>query len=152
MKNKRLLVYILILPIIIIIGIFTYWYLNPSIGNEDFHLQYILSDPKEDFYKIRNDDISKEKYTFNNQIYNNDIERYKLIVHSIDFTKYGEKILIVTDYFDKKERLVNLTYKNKESGYSPVEILRNKDSIFIYQLFDDQTKNKNLIFKGLKIR
>ena len=112
MQKKLWLKYILILPFILI-GVFIYWYLNPSIEDKDFHLQYLLSDPNKDFYKERNLNISKEKYTYNNEIYSNNIERYKIIIHSIDFTEYGEKILIITDYFDENKRIANLTYKNK---------------------------------------
>lgn len=120
MKEKSGLKYILVLQFILIIGIFIYWYLNPSIDNEDFHLQYLLSDPNTNFYEIRNQNISTEKFTYNNEIYSNNTEGYKLTIHSIDFTKLGEKILIVTDYFDKKTRNVNLTYKSKYGTYNPV--------------------------------
>jgi len=152
MKEKSGLKYILVLPFILIIGIFIYWYLNPSIDNEDFHLQYLLSDPNTNFYEIRNRNISTEKFTYNNEIYSNNTEGYKLIIHSIDFTKLGEKILIVTDYFDKKTRITNLTYKSKNGTYNPVEIFRDNDSIFIYQLSEDPKIDKHLMFKGNRIK
>jgi len=152
MKEKSGLKYILVLPFILIIGIFIYWYLNPSIDNEDFHLQYLLSDPNTNFYEIRNQNISTRKFTYNNEIYSNNTEGYKLTIHSIDFTKLGEKILIVTDYFDKKTRITNLTYKSKNGTYNPIEIFRNNDSIFIYQLSEDPKIDKHLMFKGNRIK
>lgn len=152
MKEKSGLKYILVLPFILIIGIFIYWYLNPSIDNEDFHLQYLLSDPNTNFYEIRNQNISTRKFTYNNEIYSNNTEGYKLTIHSIDFTKLGEKILIVTDYFDKKTRITNLTYKSKNGTYKPVEIFRSNDSIFIYQLSEDPKIDKHLMFKGNRIK
>lgn len=151
MKKKPWLKYILILPCMLI-GIFIYWYLNPTIENQDFHLQYLLSDPNKNFYKERNSNFSKEKYTYNNEIYSNDIEKYKLTIHSIDFTEFGEKILIVTDYFDKNMREVNLTYKNKEGIYTPVEIIKSNDTIFIYQLLEIPNIHKNLIYKGYRMK
>ena len=151
MKKKSWLKYILLLPFILI-GLFIYSFLNPTIENEDFHLQYLLSDPNKDFYKERNNDISEEKYTFNNEIYSNNIEKYKIIIHSIDFTEYGEKILIITDYFDENKRIANLTYKNKEGIYSPEEITKSNDSVFIYQLLEIPNIHKKLIYKGCRIK
>jgi len=74
-----------------------------------------------------------------------------LIIHSIDFTKFGEKILIVTDYFNNNVREVNLTYKNKNGTYTPVEIIKSNDTIFIYQLSEIPNIHKNLIYKGYRI-
>ena len=138
--------------IISLIGLNIYSYLNPTIYDEDFDLQYTLSDKKNDFYKERNNDISKEKYTYNNEIYINNIERYKIIVHSIDYTEKGEKILIITDKFDDNIRYVNLAYKNNNEMYTQNEIIKSKDSIFIYQLCDNQFSPRNLVFKGFRIK
>ncbi len=134
-----------------LIGIFIYWYLNPTIEDQDFHLQSLLSDPNKNFYKERNQSFNKEKYTYNNEIYSNNIEKYKLTIHSLEFTEFGEKILIVTDYFDKNIREVNLTYKNKKRIYTPVEIIKSNDTIFIYQLLEIPNIHKKLIFKGCSI-
>lgn len=152
MKKKSWIKYILTLPFILISGMFIYWYLNPSIDNEDFHLQYLLSDSNKNFYEVRNQNISKEKFTYNNEVYSNNIEGYKIIIHSIDFTKLGEKILIITDYLDKKTRNANLTYKSKSGTYNMVEIFRNNDSIFIYQLSEDPKIDKHLLFKGNRVK
>ena len=152
MKNKSGLKYILTLPFILIGVMFFYWYLNPSIDNEDFHLQYLLSDRDKNFYEFRNQHINQEKFTYNNEMYSNKIEGYKLIIHSIDFTKFGEKILIVTDYFDIETRTVNLIYKDKNNIYSPLEIFRDNDSIFIYQLSEDTKVDKHLVFKGCRVK
>lgn len=152
MKEKSGLKYILVLPFILIVGIFIYWYLNPSIDNEDFHLQYLLSDGDKNFYEFRNQNINQEKFTYNNEMYSNNIEGYKLIIYSIDFTKFGEKILIITDSFDKKTRNVNLTYKDKNGIYSPLEIVKNNDSILINQISEDPKIDKHLVFKGCRIK
>ena len=152
MKEKSGLKYILVLPFILIGGIFIYWYLNPSIDNEDFHLQYLLSDRDKNFYEFRNQNINQEKFTYNNEIYSNNIEGYKLIIYSIDFTKFGEKILIITDSFDRKTRNVNLTYKDKNGIYSPLEIVKNNDSILINQISEDPKIDKHLVFKGCRIK
>ena len=152
MKKKSWLKYILTLPFILIGGIFIYWYLNPSIDNEDFHLEYLLSNRDKNFYEFRNRNINQEKFTYNNEMYSNNIEGYKLIIFSIDFTKFGEKILIITDSFDKKTRNVNLTYKDKNGIYSPLEIVKNNDSILIYQISEDPKIDKHLLFKGCRIK
>lgn len=149
--RKTYLKYILIISCLLI-GIFFYWYLNPTNEDQDFHLQYLLSDPNNNFYKERNSNFSKEKYTYNNEIYSNDIEKYKLIIHSIDFTEFGEKVLIITDYFDNNLREVNLTYINKKGIYTPIEIIKSNDTIYIYQLLDIPNNHKNLIYKGYKTR
>lgn len=152
MKKKSWLKYILTLPFILIGGIFIYLYLNPSIDNEDFHLEYLLSNRDKNFYEFRNRNINQEKFTYNNEMYSNNIEGYKLIIFSIDFTKFGEKILIVIDYFDKETRNVNLTYKDKNGIYSPLEIVKNNDSILIYQISEDPKIDKHLLFKGCRIK
>lgn len=151
MKKKTFLKYVLILPFILI-GIFIYWYLNPTIEDQDFHLQYLLSDPDKDFYDERNPSFRNEKYTYNNEIYSNDIEKYRLTIHSLDFTEFGEKILIITDNFDKNIRDVNLTYRNKKGIYTPVEIKKSNDTIFIYQLLEIPKIHKKLIYKGYRIK
>ena len=84
------------------------YHLDPM-SFRDFHLEYLLSNPNKDFYKERNFNISKEKYTHNNEIHSNVPEGYKITIHSIDFTEYGERILIITDYFNKNKRIANLT-------------------------------------------
>lgn len=152
MKKKSWLKYILTLPFILLGSIFIYWYLNPSIDNEDFHLQYLLADRDKNFYEFRNRNVNQEKFTYNNEMYSNKIEGYKLIIHSIDFTKLGEKILIVTDYFDKETRNVNLTYKDKNDIYSLLEISKDNDSILIYQISKDPKIDKHLLFKGCRIK
>ena len=149
--RKTYLKYILIIPCLLI-GIFFYWYLNPTNEDQDFHLQYLLSNPNNNFYKERNSNFSKEKYTYNNEIYSNSIEKYKLIIHSIDFTELGEKVLIVTDYFDNNLREVNFTYLNKNGIYTPFEIIKSNDTIYIYQLLDIPNNHKNLIYYGYKTR
>lgn len=86
----------------------------------------------------------------NKEIYSNDIEKYKITLHSIDFTEYGEKILVITDHFDENIRCANLTYKNKNGIYSPLDIVSSTDSAFIYQISENPNFHKILIFKGYK--
>lgn len=151
MKLKPV-VKIIVAGICLAAGMLIYWYCNPSVDDEDFHLHYILSDKNVDFYKERNTAIGEEKYTYNNQIYGNDREGYRLIIHSIDFNAAGEKILIMTDYLSEEKRVANLTYKNQRGVYAPIDIKTKDDSIYVYQKTGfSQTKAK-LLFKGRRIK
>lgn len=72
----------IILPFILT-GIVIYWYLNPSIDDEDFHLENFLSDPNKNFYNERNSNFSKKEYTYNNETYYNNNEKYNILFTSI---------------------------------------------------------------------
>lgn len=143
----------LVIILLTVIGIGLYWYINPRINNKDFHLAYEVSNYKMNFFDARNKKINNDKYTFNNAIYYNEINNYKLTIHSLDFIKKDEKIIIVTEYLDKnkKHRVANITHKNEDSRYSPIKIRQKKDSVFIIQNLEHfNEKKENVIFEGKK--
>ncbi len=141
----------IIIMLFIVTGVTLYWWNNPSIDNKDFHLEYEVSNNNMDFYSARNKKIGKDKFTYNDQRYCNEIDEYKLVIHSLDFENNIEKIIIVIEYLDEniKHRTANVTYKNKDGKFSPIQIKNKKDSIFVIQNLEYlEHPSRNIIFEG----
>jgi len=131
-----------------VIGVIFYWYSNPSIDSKDFDLEFRVSSEGKNFYKERNEKIEASKFTYNNEKYFNDVDKYGLIIHSLDIVKGNEKIIIVYDSLSTNInfKVANITYKSKSGKYSPLMIKHKNDSVFIIQI---GVKN-NLMYKGKK--
>lgn len=150
LKNIK---YIVGIILIMITSLIIYWYYNPSINNQDFHLEYQVANSNENFYDARNTNINEEKYSYNNKIYFNEKNKYKITIHSLDITNKGERIIIVTDFLDGKtdKRIANITYKGKLGVFSPLIIKQSKDSVYIIQILESLSSN-NTIFEGKKLQ
>lgn len=148
MKNIK---YIIVIGVLIFIGVSIYWFYNPTIYHKDFDLEFRVSNKGKNFYKERNKKIEKQKFTFNDERYINDSDKYELIIHSLDIIEGKEKIIIVCDKLSNDSRIANITYKDETSKYYPIKIEHKEDSIFIIQNLEDKYENK-IIFKGKKIR
>ncbi|MFC2450217.1 MAG: hypothetical protein ACFNQA_02495, partial [Flavobacteriaceae bacterium] len=92
----------LLLAVISVVGlVVTYLYLNPTIDDPDFHLEYEIANGKKKYAEDRNDNYSDKEYLFNHLTYYNEEEK-KLIIHSLDKASDGkEKIIFVIE--DRKE-------------------------------------------------
>jgi hypothetical protein len=150
MKKKNIK-YTAAIILLMLVSIIIYWYFNPTIDNEDFHLQYEVANYDKDFYSLRNKKINAKEYTYNNETYFSSVEKYKLTLHSLDITNNTEKIIIVTDYLDgkKNKRIANITYKDKSGNFSPIIIKHEGDSVFIIQSLEGISTD-NIMFKGQK--
>lgn len=146
---KKYIKYSLLAILLMIVSLIVYWYYNPTIDNEDFDLEFRVSNEGKDFYKERNKKIEKRSFTFNDKRYLNDVDKYELIIHSLDIKKGKEKIIIVCDSLKTNNdfKIANITYKDETGKYFPIKIEHKNDSIFIIQQIGVEN---NLIFKGKK--
>lgn len=135
--------------LVILLSLFLYNYFNPQSDNEDFNLEFTVSNEGKDFYKERNKNVEKEQYTYNDEKYFNDDDHYQLIIHSLDIKEGKERIIIVLDSLNKNSdfRIANITYKDESGEYSPVIIEHKKDSVYIIQI---GTVDNSLMFKAKK--
>ncbi|HAR73478.1 MAG TPA: hypothetical protein DCR77_08750 [Flavobacteriaceae bacterium] len=142
--------YIIVILILIFIGLNIYWYYNPTIDNKDFDLEFKISNEGMDFYKERNKKIDIKNFTFNDERYLNNIDKYELIIHSLDIIQRKERIIIVCNdlTMNNNFKIANITYKDETGKYSPLKIKNKNDSIFIIQQIGIEN---NLIFKGIKL-
>ncbi|OJX31252.1 MAG: hypothetical protein BGO86_05025 [Chryseobacterium sp. 36-9] len=146
---KKNIKYSLLVVLLMIIGIIVYWYYNPTVDDRDFDLEFRVSNEGKDFYKERNKKIERTKFTYNGEKYFNDLDKYELIIYSLDFIKGKEKIIIVYNSLKMNNdfKVANITYRDKAGKYFPLKIEHKNDSIFIIQQIG--TEN-NLIYKGKK--
>ena len=143
----------LLLAVISVAGlVVTYLYLNPTIDDPDFHLEYEIANGKKKYTEDRNDNYSDKEYLFNHLTYYNEEAEKKLIIHSLDKASDGkEKIIFVIeerkgnypigiiDYLENnKYRLFMVKYKN--------------DSIFVWRKPFLQEPDTTLFFKGKRIK
>ena len=143
----------LLLAVISVAGlVVTYLYLNPTIDDPDFHLEYEIANGKKKYSEDRNDNYSDKEYLFNHLTYYNEEDEKKLIIHSLDKEPVGkEKIIFVIeerkgnypigiiDYLESnKYRLFIVEYKN--------------DSIFVWRKPFLQEPDTPLFFKGKRIK
>lgn len=151
MKKRyfRYIIYSLSVLFIIITGLLVYWYYNPSVDNRDFDLEFRVSNENKNFHKERNKKIDPKNFTYNNEKYINDVDKYELTIHSLDIINGNERIIIVMDSLDKKHdfKVANITYKDKNGKNSSPIIEHRNDSVFIFQNILNET---NLLFKGKK--
>lgn len=131
---KKYTKYGLLVVLSLIISLFVYWYYNPTIDNKDFDLEFRVSNEGKDFYKERNKKIEIKKFTFNGERYLNDVDKYELIIHSLEVIEGKEKIIIVCDSLKKSNdfKIANITYKDETSKYFPLKIEQKKT---LYLLF-----------------
>ena len=82
----------LLLAVISVAGlVITYLYLNPTIDDPDFHLEYEIANGKKKYNEDRNDNYSNKEYLFNHLTYYNEEDEKKLIIHSLDKEPDGER-------------------------------------------------------------
>lgn len=149
MKMRKKVLYIILIINSLIISIFIYWYLNPSIDNTDFDIEYKISSGKKTYDELRNKKYTEQEYSFNHQTYYNNNERTKLIIHSLDKDKVkGEKVIFVIENSIKKPPIGIIDYLNKNNELHIFRIKYKTDSIFLYHKpFLDE--KESLFFYGI---
>ena len=139
----------LLLAVISVVGlVVTYLYLNPTIDDPDFHLEYEIANGKKKYAEDRNDNYSDKEYLFNHLTYYNEEEEKKLIIHSLDKASDGkEKIIFVIE--DRKEDypigIIDYLENNK---YRLFMVEYKNDSIFVWRKPLLQEPDAALFFKG----
>ncbi|WOI21618.1 hypothetical protein [Nonlabens ulvanivorans] len=144
---------IIILTLMILTGVvlFIILYQNPTVGNNDFHLEYEIANSNINIDNLRNRKVNETKFTFTKNIYLNEVNQTKLIIHSIDFIEGVEKIIFIKMNAgtgrDKKIKEPFVEYRNQNGEYRNFLIEYDKDSI---KVFNKSEFNKSLYFKGSK--
>ena len=153
MKKILKRVLFLLLVVFSVAGlVVTYLYLNPTIDDPDFHLEYEIANGKKKYTEDRNDNYSDKEYLFNHLTYYNEEAEKKLIIHSLDKEPNGKERIIfvieerkgnypigIIDYLENnKYRLFMVEYKN--------------DSIFVWRKPFLQEPDTTLFFKGKRIK
>lgn len=143
----------LLLVVISVAGlVVTYLYLNPTIDDPDFHLEYEIANGKKKYSEDRNDNYSDKEYLFNHLTYYNEEDEKKLIIHSLDKASDGKERIIfvieerkgnypigIIDYLENnKYRLFMVEYKN--------------DSIFVWRKPFLQEPDTTLFSKGNELK
>src|SRR5690606_17767820 len=109
MKKKIILYFIII--IIFFVSVISYMYFNPAIDNRDFDIEFKISSGEKDYSKFRNQNYSINEYSFNNQIFCNDFDDTKFIIHSIDREEDGkEKVIFVVSSRSEKNPIALVDY------------------------------------------
>ena len=151
-KNLKRALFLLLAVISVAGLVVAYLYLNPTIDDPDFHLEYEIANGKKKYSEDRNNNYSDKEYLFNHLTYYNQEDEKKLIIHSLDKEPVGkEKIIFVIeerkgnypigiiDYLENnKYRLFMVEYKN--------------DSIFVWRKPFLQEPDTTLFFKGKRIK
>ncbi|RKS96623.1 hypothetical protein [Chryseobacterium defluvii] len=151
MKKKMIYIYLIIgfLPIFIVV----YMYLNPSIDNKDFDLEYRISRGEKKYAKARNNNYSDNDYRFNHLGYCNDLEGRKLIIHSLDKESNGkERVIFVVKDAGEKFPTATIDYFGPNNNFNLFKIKYVADSIFIWKKKSVVQEKEELFFKGEKCR
>lgn len=147
LKSKFFLSFIFI--VIVFFTLVVYAFQNPSVGSNDFYLEYRIANSEKPFYEDRNMSIDKSFYTFNNAFYIDNVSYTKLTIHSLDFINGKERIIFVIENIKRDSIFKHafIDYKNKNDEFLNFDIIYKKDSIFIFNKYNGA---KDLYFKGEK--
>ena len=153
MKKILKRVLFLLLVVISVAGlVVTYLYLNPTIDDPDFHLEYEIANGKKKYNEERNDNYSDKEYLFNHLTYYNEEDEKKLIIHSLDKEPVGkEKIIFVIE--DRKANypigIIDYLENNK---YRLFMVEYKNDSIFVWRKPLLQESDATLFFEGKRTK
>ena len=153
MKKILKRVLFLLLVVISVAGlVVTYLYLNPTIDDPDFHLEYEIANGKKKYNEERNDNYSDKEYLFNHLTYYNEEDEKKLIIHSLDKEPVGkEKIIFVIE--DRKANypigIIDYLENNK---YRLFMVEYKNDSIFVLRKPFLQEPDAALFSKGNELK
>ena len=151
-KNLKRALFLLLAVISVAGLVVAYLYLNPTIDDPDFHLEYEIANGKKKYSEDRNDNYSDKEYLFNHLTYYNEEAEKKLIIHSLDKEPNGKERIIfvieerkgnypigIIDYLENnKYRLFMVEYKN--------------DSIFVWRKPLLQESDATLFFEGKRTK
>ena len=141
--------YLVLIFVSIVVFLITYLYLNPSIDNKDFDLEYKISNGKKKYDEDRNNSYSDKDYTFNHMMYCNEIDGKKLIIHSLDKDDDGkERVVFVVIDVKEKYPSATIDYLEHNNDFSLFKIKYKADSIFLWEKQSTIQENEELFFKG----
>ena len=144
---KRIICLFLIMITIIGLIIF-YLYINPTIDDKDFHLEYEIANGKKKYDEDRNNNYSDKEYLFNHLTYYNKDDKKKLIIHSLGKEPNGkERIIFVIDEMKGNYPIGIIDYL-ENNKYRLFIVEYKKDSIFVWRKPFLQEPDATLFFKG----
>lgn len=146
---KKKMIYIFLVVVALIVFLIFYMYLNPSVDNKDFDLEYRVSSGKKDYYKERNSSYSDKDYKFNHQSYCNLLDGKKLIIHSLDKESNGkERVVFLLKDVREKYPSATIDYLEQNNSFSIFNIKYQGDSIFLWKKPSLIQEKEELFFKG----
>lgn len=145
--NTKFIISLGALLLLLTFFLMLFLYLNPSISDEDFDLEYKVLNKKKAYYEDRNHSFKDQNYTFNNNLYCNNEKNYKLTIHSLNIVKEKERIIFVLENLSEKTiESVRIDYLIENNEFLNFNIKLNGDSIYLWD------KEKQLFFIGKKCR
>lgn len=149
---RKLMIYIFIIISSVSFLAIAYLYLNPSIDNEDFDLEYEVSRGKKEYFEVRNKNYADSDYNFNNLKYCNHFG-ISLILHSLDKESDGkEKVIFVLKDPQKKFSYTIIDYFDTKTNFNIFKIEYLADSVYIWKKRSVVQEKEELFFKGKKCK
>lgn len=143
----------LLLVVISVAGlVVTYLYLNPTIDDPDFHLEYEIANGKKKYSEDRNDNYSDKEYLFNHLTYYNEEDEKKLIIHSLDKEPDGKERIIFVIEDRKEDYPIGIIDYLENNKYRLFMVEYKNDSIFVWRKPLLQEPDATLFFKGERIK
>ncbi|MBF1096839.1 MAG: hypothetical protein HXL37_00915 [Riemerella sp.] len=151
-KNLKRALFLLLAVISVAGLVVTYLYLNPTIDNPDFHLEYEIANGKKKYSEDRNDNYSDKEYLFNHLTYYNEEDEKKLIIHSLDKASDGKERIIFVIEDRKGNYPIGIIDYLENNKYRLFMVEYKKDSIFVWRKPLLQESDTALFFKGKRIK
>lgn len=135
-----------------LLSVIIYMYVNPSIDNEDFDLEYKISSGKKNYNEARNKNYDDIDYKFNHLNYCNNIG-IRLIIHSLDKKPDGrERVIFIVKNPKEKFPSAIIDYFDTNTNFSLFKIKYVADSIYIWKNISVVQEQEELFFKGEKCK
>ena len=151
-KNLKRALFLLLAVISVAGLVVTYLYLNPTIDNPDFHLEYEIANGKKKYSEDRNDNYSDKEYLFKHLTYYNEEDKKKLIIHSLDKEPDGKERIIFVIEDRKEDYPIGIIDYLENNKYRLFMVEYKKDSIFVWRKPFLQEPDTTLFFKGKRIK
>ena len=151
-KNLKRALFLLLVVISVAGLVVTYLYLNPTIDDPDFHLEYEIANGKKKYSEDRNDNYSEKEYLFNHLNYYNEEDEKKLIIHSLDKEPDGKERIIFVIEERKGNYPIGIIDYLENNKYRLFMVEYKKDSIFVWRKPFLQEPDTNLFFKGKRTK
>ena len=151
-KNLKRALFLLLAVISVAGLVVTYLYLNPTIDNPDFHLEYEIANGKKKYSEDRNDNYSDKEYLFKHLTYYNEEDKKKLIIHSLDKEPDGKERIIFVIEERKENYPIGIIDYLENNKYRLFMVEYKNDSIFVLRKPFLQEPDAALFSKGNELK
>ena len=151
-KNLKRALFLLLAVISVAGLVVTYLYLNPTIDNPDFHLEYEIANGKKKYSEDRNDNYSDKEYLFKHLTYYNEEDKKKLIIHSLDKEPDGKERIIFVIEDRKEDYPIGIIDYLENNKYRLFMVEYKNDSIFVLRKPFLQEPDAALFSKGNELK